>query len=215
MTIQGITSSNLTSNQKTGSGSAASELQDQFMKLLLVQLENQDPLNPMDSGAFTSQMCDLSRLEQAAVTNEHLENLAATVNNSQAVSYIGKSAKLEGDTVKISEENTGEVSFRLSDEASEVYISIFDDEGNTIWTEDLTDLSSGAFTVSLEDLDEGMAGGTYTFSVSAYDKDGESVDVTTYSPVEITGVVYEEGVPYLSSGEEIYSMTDIAGIFQS
>lgn len=201
--------------QNTDSGSIASELQDQFMKLLLVQLDNQDPLNPMDSDTFVSQLCDLSQLEQSTITNDYLENLDSAVNNLQTVSYIGKSVNVEGDTVNIAEDNAGDISFSLSDEAAETYIDIYDDDGNTIWSKELPDLSSGNYTIPLDDIDESIAGGSYTFSVSAYDEEGNGIDVTTYSSVEITGVTYEDGVPYLVAGSDKISLDDVTEIHQS
>lgn len=213
--ITATTTTDTTSSQTSSALTEASELQEQFLELLLVQLENQDPLDPVDSETFTSQLCALSQLEQAAITNEYLENLDSSVTSSQAVSYIGKSVNVEGNTVNIAEDNTGEISFTISDEAAETYISIYDDDGNTIWSEELTDLSSGTFTVSLDDLDDDMAGGSYTFSVSAYDEDGETVDVTTYSSMEVTGVVYDDGVPYLVAGDDSISLDDVTEIHQS
>ncbi len=199
----------------TIAGSEASELQEQFLKLLLVQLENQDPLDPVDSDQFVSQLCDLSQLEQASITNDYLETLETSSISSQAASYIGKSVNVEGSTVEIAEDGTGEISFEIDSYASDAVISLIDDEGSTVYSEVMSDLSAGTYTASLEDLGEEITGGTYTFSVSAYDEEGAEVGVTTYSSVEITGVIYEDGTPYLVAGDETISLSDVTGLHQS
>ena len=66
---------------------------DAFLSLLITQLQNQDPLNPTDSTEFTAQLAQFSSLEQLGNVNENLKQLQdfqASINNSQAVSLIGK-----------------------------------------------------------------------------------------------------------------------------
>lgn len=213
--ITATTAANSSGSQTGSSTSSVQEIQDQFMTLLLAQLENQDPTDPMDTDTFTSQLCSISQLEQSCVTNDYLKNLDSSVNNSQAVSYIGKSVTVEGNTVDVSEDSTGNISLTLSDDAAEIYINLYDDNGNMAHSETLTDLSSGTYTISLDNLDESMAGCSYTFEVSAYDEDGNSVDTTTYSYEEVTGVVYEDGSAYLIAGDQKIAIDDVVEIYQS
>jgi flagellar basal-body rod modification protein FlgD len=214
-TISATTALDSGSYSTQSTTSTASEIQDQFLTLLLTQLQNQDPTDPMDTDSFTSQLCSINQLEQSVITNDYLANLESAASTSQAVSYIGKSVNVEGNTVNINEDNTGDIAFKISDDAADASINIYDANGNTVWNEEMTDLSSGTYTVSLDDLDKSMAGGTYTYSVSAYDEKGNTLDVTTYSSVEITGLVYEDGEPYLVTNSGTISMDDVTELHQS
>jgi len=190
---------------------------DDFMTLLLTQLENQDPTDPTDMSTFTSQLCSLNQLQQATESNEYLEQLVAN-SDSQAVSYIGKSIAFEGDSVSVSDGTADNLVFNLGDDASDVTITIYDSDGNEVKTISESDLSSGANSISWDGTDDDgdtLDDGDYTFEVSAADSSGDSVDVTTYSLAQVTGVVYEDGTPYLIADGLAISLDDIAGVYQS
>lgn len=72
---------------------------DDFLKLLITQLSNQDPTNPMEDTQFISQMAQFSSLEQMTNMNESFSKIAAMINSSQAASTLGKTVEVEvGDT---------------------------------------------------------------------------------------------------------------------
>lgn len=72
---------------------------DDFLKLLITQLSNQDPTNPMEDTQFISQMAQFSSLEQMTNMNESFNKIAAMINSSQAASTLGKTVEVEvGDT---------------------------------------------------------------------------------------------------------------------
>jgi flagellar basal-body rod modification protein FlgD len=111
MSVYGIGNSTETvarTNTPTAS-SSAKELQDQFLLLLVTQLQNQDPLNPMDNTNFTSQLAQFSSLEQLTQVNDGIRALAAAQNsmqNAYLVNLIGKEVMYEssspyGNDVKV------------------------------------------------------------------------------------------------------------------
>jgi len=219
MSIAAITTyASDTSSSSTTSTSSTYDLDaDDFMTLLLTQLENQDPTDPTDMDQFTSQLCSLNQLQQATETNEYLAQMV-TNSNSDAVSYIGKTITLEGDNVSVSDGTAGNLIFNLGDDASDVTITIYDSDGDEVTSLALSDVSSGTSTVEWDGTDsDGNAvdDGDYTFVVSAVDSSGDSVDVTTYSTAQVTGVVYEDGTPYLLADGEEVSLDDITGVYQS
>ena len=84
---------------------------DDFMKLLLTELQHQDPTDPMDSDKILSQTSQLTSLETQENTNKTMEQIAATFANTQnfqAVSAIGKSADLGSELISYSGENSFE-----------------------------------------------------------------------------------------------------------
>jgi len=99
MTIAGVT--NTSSYSADGSTKAGDELdKNDFLNLLVTQLQYQDPLNPMDSADFTAQLAQFSSLEQLTNMSSQLKELTLTqnaLNNSQAVSYIGRTVLSNGN----------------------------------------------------------------------------------------------------------------------
>src|SRR4030042_1574536 len=91
-----------TGGATSAAGATASQAapMDQFLKLLVTQLQHQDPLNPMEAREFATQLAQFSQLEQAFQTNQHLKNLSlyeASSNNAQAIGLIGKEVVARGD----------------------------------------------------------------------------------------------------------------------
>jgi flagellar basal-body rod modification protein FlgD len=220
MTISSIndTTSATSTNNPTGSTSGLSNLTaNDFMTLLLTQLKNQDPTNPTDMAAFTSQLCSLNQLEQLTTANSYLKELASN-DGTQAVNYIGKTVTVDGDTLSVSKGTADNLVFNLESDASSATITIYDSEGNEVRTISASDLSSGTNSIKWDGTDDDgntVDDGEYTYEVSAADSSGDSVTATTYKTATVTGVVYEDGSPYLlADGEEI-SLDDITGVYQS
>ena len=72
---------------------------DDFLKLLITQLSNQDPTNPMENTEFIAQMAQFSSLEQMTNMNESFGRMASMINSSQAATTIGKTVEIDaGDT---------------------------------------------------------------------------------------------------------------------
>ena len=107
---------------------------DAFLKMLVAQLQNQDPLNPMDGTDFSAQLAQFSQLEQLMNLNTSMDDLAksfTTDSDKDLVSYIGKQVTGEIESMEV---KNGEVSggfFSLSGNA-EIMVSITDASGNTV-----------------------------------------------------------------------------------
>ena len=111
-----------------GSGSSTSfatsslaENFDTFLTLLTVQLQNQDPLDPLDTNEFTSQLVQFTAVEQAIATNNNLESLIGLTELSHAatrISYLGKEVEAPGSTSYLTD-GKAEWSYVLDDEATD------------------------------------------------------------------------------------------------
>ena len=221
MSIAALTTyaSDTTSTSSSTTTSSAYDLtSSDFMTLLLTQLENQDPTDPTDMDQFTSQLCSLNQLQQATETNGYLEELVSSSSSSDAVSYIGKTITYEDDSLSVSDGTADALTFNLADDASDVTITIYDSDGDAVTSMSLSDVSSGTSTYSWDGTDSSgdtVEDGDYTYEVTATDSSGDSVTATTYSTASVTGLVYEDGTPYLiADGEEI-SLDDVTGVYQS
>ena len=194
---------------------------DDFLKLLVEQLKNQDPLNPMESTEFTAQLAQFSSLEQLTTMNKNLDYLRlyqASINNAQAVNFIGKTVKASGNSINVKDGASNQMQFDLAGDAAEVNIHIYDSSDNLVKTINCGSLSSGEQSMEWDgtnDNGETVSDGTYTFEVSAADEGGESVGATTYMTVKVTGVTFRDGNAYLLAGDIEISMSDIIEVTEN
>lgn len=180
---------------QTSASQSAQEAADEnfnlFLSLLTTQLQNQDPLDPMDTGEMTNQLVQFSSVEQSIATNSNLEELIALTNSQSsdnAVQYIGKEVEALSTAREFKDGSTSDWRFSIAEDSPEVKISIVDSSGAGVYTETLSE-DAGTHDFSWDgSLDEGgtAADGTYFLSVTALDADGEPVntDVRTFGTVD-------------------------------
>lgn len=195
--------------------------QDEFLLLLVTQLQNQDPLNPMDSKEFTAQLAQFSSLEQMTRMNTTLNSISESQNGLsyiQAASYIGKNVTAQGNLINLSrgEGDEGEdgvdIKFNIGNNASQIVISIYDEAGELVHKIERGSTDRGAVSVYWNGLksDGTLAPeGLYGYSVMALDHDGKSVSVETTVTVPVTGVDLRGNVPYLISGERAVPLNSV------
>jgi flagellar basal-body rod modification protein FlgD len=213
MTIDSINnylgSSNLVEQTSNYQSSTEKTLgRDQFLTLLVAQLQNQDPLNPLESQDFTAQMAQFSSLEQLFDVNESLMNIQAGMQSSQkesALDYVGMEVKAAGNTLYKNGENMDQASYYL-ETSGEVVVSIFDSNGVEVRQIQADFQESGEHDLVWDGRDANgnlMQDGIYTYGVSAIDADGYDVYTTTYSRGEVTGVSSQYGQTYLIVGDRL------------
>jgi flagellar basal-body rod modification protein FlgD len=179
---------------------------DEFLKLLITQLKNQDPLNPMQSVEFTAQLAQFSSLEQLFNIGESMEGIKTSLllqQGDQLVHYIGKNVKTAGDVVAVREGEAGPASYRL-DGDGEVWVDIYDGRGALVRKLHVGFQHGGVHHVPWDGKDGAgntVADGNYRFDVTARDVDGYRVSSQTYMSGEVTGVKYENGKAFLVIGD--------------
>lgn len=156
----------------TNSGSSINEAQDRFMKMLIAQMKNQDPLNPMDNAEMTSQLAQLNMVSGINQLNSTLSGLAANQQSNQDISAAG----LLGHTVLVPGNHTAlsngkaNITMDLKQSADEVAVSILDGQGHVVRSLTLGPQSQGMQTIQWDgQTDEGTqaANGNYTFKIDA------------------------------------------------
>ena len=166
---------------------------DNFLKLLTTQLENQDPLSPLDATQFTEQLVQFTGVEQAIKTNDVLGQLVALVRADQvgrAVGYLGAEVEAAGQTVRLDADGPATVRYRLDQSAAEVTISIYDEAGRLVGRQ-LGQASSGVHDLAWDGRDHTGARlpeGLYRVEVSATSAAGAPVPVSTTIAGTVDGV---------------------------
>ncbi|MEZ0231363.1 MAG: flagellar hook assembly protein FlgD [Methylophilaceae bacterium] len=176
MTTTTEVSSNLlsTMNGTTSSTKASSteEIRNQFLTLLISQMKNQDPMNPMDNAEVTSQMAQLSTVTGINDLNDTVNTLMGNVSSSQyyqASSMIGHGVLVAGDSLSLSD-GASYFGVNLPVGADKLTVTIKDSAGNEIKKMSVSGVEAGVLPLSWDGLtDSGTtaADGNYKFEVSA------------------------------------------------
>jgi flagellar basal-body rod modification protein FlgD len=205
----------------TTAGVSSSMGKDAFLRLLITQLQHQDPLNPADSTEFTAQLAQFSSLEQLSNINTHLGVLKlyqASINNAQAVGFIGKEILANGNSIEKSAGRAAACEFELPAEAKRLVVTIYDAAGGFVKDIDLSGNFSGRQKVAWDGTDRNgnpVADGSYRFEVQAEGVNGNSLSVSPRSRGIVTGVVFEDGVTFLVTGQHRFAIGDVLQVGQA
>lgn len=210
---------NVTFIDSTGYSQAASSTtkelgKDDFLNLLITQLSNQDPLEPMQDTEFIAQLAQFSSLEQMENMNSNLSDmlqwdylLSQTISNTMATSLIGRTARVDSSQVYLETGGAADIAVSLDRTASEVTVTIRDESGNVVRTLTEYGLDAGDHIVNWDGTDSKgaqVASGVYTIELSAVDGNGNSFTPTNYLEGKVEGVTYKDGIALLSiNGQEI------------
>ncbi len=182
------------------SSSAVQEQQDRFLKLLVTQMKNQDPLNPLDNAQVTSQMAQLSTVTGIEKLNATLEAYTQA-QSFQSVSMIGRAVLAPGNFVQLA--NGAAVGgVELAAAADKVKVSIVDSTGQVVRELDLGKKDAGvaAFTWNGKTSAGAAApNGAYTFTVNAT-LAGDAVAATKLAVGSVNSVLMEKSGPRLVVG---------------
>lgn len=202
---------------------------DEFLKLLMTQLGNQDPLSPMDNQAFVTQLAQFAQVELAQATSQQLDALLlaqASNNQLQATSLVGKDAVLKSDGFTWSGPLLAPrgspgvaLSGSVASAAAQVTAVVTDDEGHVVRRVELGAKAAGPFSFTWDgrdDAGEYAASGHYTVSFTATDAGGESVAAESLESARITGVSFETGYAELIlSNNERVKLADVLRVTEA
>ncbi len=216
MIVNSTSYGNTASATSTSDASSSAAMgKDDFLTLLLTQMQNQDPLSPMDNTEFTAQMATFSSLEQLTNVNENLGYMLSSMNSSTsmaAVDMIGREVTAEGQNVHIKDGNASDIAYYLPEDATNVEIVIEDENGSVVKILPAGTQDAGDQLVSWDGLDDSgsaIADGLYKFNVVATNSSDELMEVETFTTGVVTGVQYEENVAYVYIGNAKYMLSEI------
>jgi flagellar basal-body rod modification protein FlgD len=215
MAIDSIGGTGTSAASITSSRQGIADNFDTFLQLLTTQLRNQNPLDPLDTNAFTQQLVQFSSVEQQLKTNDFLAALVQTNANSvntNAVSYIGKVVSASGTR---SELVGGKAVWNFSlEDAANVNVTIKDANGTTVYSE-TGNLQAGAGTFEWDGKTStgGTAPpGTYTIQMTGANVEGKNVPISTEFTGTVTGIDFTGSEPVLLIGTTRVNISGVTSI---
>lgn len=206
------------SSNQTGMVSGSSQLgENTFLQLLVTQLKNQDPLNPMNATQFVSQLAQLTATEQTTNLANAFTQFETNFSNSeqlQAASLIGKNVSTQNNQVDVISGQPGKIGFDLPANASAT-LEITDSNGNTVDTVNLGSLNAGVNTYQWNGLNSSgvqVPDGTYNYEIQATESNGTQLLFDGVNTGTVQSVQIENGQVYVVVNGTTYPISQITQI---
>lgn len=191
---------------------------DDFMKLLLVELQHQDPTEPMDSEKILSQTSQLATLEASENTNKALSNLAASLGSSQqfsTIAAIGKTADLGSNAIAFDEGASTDFEVYFPSDIQQGTVQILNSNGGLVKNLDVGTNPSGVYQFSWDGTDASnntVESGLYYVTASYSDPDGNVLE-TRLGAYPIESVRFEGGQTLVKVGSSYVPLENIVEVY--
>ena len=222
MTIGTIAESATTQELRSQSNDNSFMGKEDFLKLLISQMQHQDPLEPMKNHEFVAQLATFSNVEQLVSVNEGISNLGTiqtAAYESSAASYIGKEVEVISRQMMVN--GTGDpiqTGFILTQNADNVVVDFSNSSGEVVRSIDLGPQSMGSVDVEWNTMDNQGAfvpEGIYSLAVHASDSEGNPIHYEARVRGVVDGVNYDTGSAVLELGDLQATVANIVGVYPS
>lgn len=213
MSVNSVTDGLVGTGKSSGATSKLAADYQSFLTLLVAQVQNQDPLAPMESTEFVSQLAQLTQVEQSVQVNSQMESLRTQLALNAALAetnMIGRQVTSPSETFNV-DETGGRFWYQLETDATVVQAQIRDENGTLIAVIDGLSPDSGKM-IPVEWSGETASGlnaqpGRYKISIAATDADGKTGSYNTYSDAKVIAVDYTAGQTWLqlADGQRVRS----------
>ena len=222
VTAAPVSTSSTTTASTSGAASASSAMNTQiasnfteFLQLLTTQLQNQDPLSPMDTNQFTQQLVMFAQVEQQMKSNNSLSTLVSlqqTAQSTSALALVGATVVVNGATVPMS---NGSASWTINaSKPATATITVSDSTGQTAYTGKFA-VNSGQQTFNWSGIgNDGKQwpNGNYTLTATAVDASGQPTAISTQVQAKVDSVDLTQSPPILSINGLNYTMNQLQQI---
>jgi len=192
---------------------------DAFMNLLLTQMKNQDPTNPLKSHEMAAQLAQFTSLEKLTNINDGIDNLRKDQQpsrNYEALSFIGKTVTTDNSKISRTDKDAQhDVRFMLPADAQKLTMKIKDAEGNVVRTMEYKNLKTGKNALNWNgNTEDGSPApvGEYSVAMEATGSNGKSLFVQTRTEGVISGINFTPQGPQLLVGKQVISLAEVKSI---
>lgn len=214
MAVSAVMNNNATSapaakNSNT-MGENVDDLMNNFMTLLVAQMQNQDPTNPMDNNQLTSQLTQFQTAAGVQQLNTNVKSMGVLVNSMQQMNttqWVGHNVLTEGDTsVTTTSGGNQAAAFSINNDADSVNVTLTDAQGNA-YTAEMKNVKAGVHQFTLDELTNfkpadprTIADGSFKVSYSASNADGNTPDIVSLRKSKVDSVSFTQGGALLQLG---------------
>lgn len=232
-TLSGITGTKIPSpagaannNGDTAAKDNATKLKNQFLSILLTQMQHQNPLDPMDTKEFTGQLTQFSALEQQIDTNTKLDGLLGAMTKSgisEAFGYINQFVDLKTNSTAV-QDGTADWTYAIPANAKSVSISVTDASGKVVYAGSMTnggggsDITAGTYNLNLASADLTRAaseGEVLKVSITAKDDNGKAIPAEIHTAVRVDSIQSDSKGTYLQAGGMVFAIGDVNKILKA
>lgn len=199
-------------------GKSAVMGKDDFLKMLVTQLKNQDPMNPLEGTEYATQLAQFSSVEQLMQIGKLLEAqaasqaaaqdlAAATASTALGAAIVGHDVLMAGNVFGVTEGAKSTVHAEFGGLAAKAVVHVYDAKGREVYSQQFVNLAKGR-----QDLDidtSGLPTGDYTFKIDATATDNTAVKVGTYSLGTVSGMAFSDGDLLLRVNGQLIPMKNI------
>jgi flagellar basal-body rod modification protein FlgD len=198
------TTSQATSATSSSSSSGGTVSQADFMQLLVAQLQNHDPTQPVQGTEFVTQLAQFAQLQQSTSQTQMLGTLSTQLtglSNNQATDLVGQTVTVSGNTVSFDGTTATPTNVTLASAAANVTATISDSNGNVVQTLNLGAHAAGSMGIPWNGQDSAgglVPSGNYTVTVTATDASNQAVSVSQNVTGVVQNVSFSQGYPELT-----------------
>ncbi|MBI4805097.1 MAG: flagellar hook capping protein [Desulfovibrio sp.] len=211
--LNSITASSTTDTVSSSLG------KDDFLSILVAQLENQDPFNSTDPAEMIGQLTQFSMLEQMTNMNTTLTSALTALNlqtATSAASYIGKTVMASGYSLSVEDGTASSTTYTLDSDVTTLKAYVYSSDGDLVRTVNIGSKEAGDYTFQWDGLDSDgkvVDDGTYSIAIAGSDADGNEVTASTTVSGVVTGVSVSSGTIMLTlkDGREV-SLSNIQSV---
>jgi flagellar basal-body rod modification protein FlgD len=189
-----------------------------FLTLLTTQLQNQNPLDPLDTNQFTQQLVQFAQVEQQLKSNDQLATLVSlqqTAQATQALNFVGSTAVVDGSTAAMTK---GSATWNLnSPKPASAHVIVTNSTGQTVFSADYTvNAGNQAFQWNGKGNDGTQwPDGNYTIAVTATDASGQPATISTQIEGTVDSVDLSKTPPTVSIGGNNYTISQIKQVIRA
>ena len=201
ISLDGVTSVPDPQTVEYDSGERTKLGKDAFLKLLVAQMQNQDPLEPQSNEEFIQQLAQLTQVEELMDMNQGFESIFMalnSMNNSSMTQLLGTQVVAYGNQFHYSGEGDVEIHYQSNVETSACKMIVKDESGSVVWAGPVENLKSGegSFQWDGKDFDGNpLEEGNYNFTLEGSTSDGTPVEINEIMVGVVDGMSYLDGIP--------------------
>lgn len=192
---------------------------DDFLRLFITKLANQNPMSPMEDQDFIAQMAQFSQLEQLTNLNKQLSQsleqsalMTQTITNTLSTQLIGRIVRVQTNGLVLGETGTTDIRFDLAESAAKVTFEIANSDGALVRALRMEAVPQGPQEINWDgngNSGNRLPAGSYRVTIRAEDAEGNPIVARAYFSGTVDGVRYVDGAAFLTVDEAVIALASV------